>query len=134
MYAIMIEIGLKGKQEIVVTEEVTADKVGSGLVKVLATPMLVALMEKTCNDAMLPLLDAGQGTVGTHIDISHCAATPIGMRVWCECELVEVDRRRLLFEVKAFDDCGLVGEGRHERFVIDMAKFQAKVDAKKESR
>ena len=113
-----------------VTEEVTADRIGSGLVKVFATPMMIALIEQTCNESVVPYLEPGQGTVGTHVDVSHCAATPVGMRVWCDSELVEVDRRRLVFAVKAYDECGLIGEGRHERFVIDSAKFQAKIDAK----
>lgn len=126
----MIETGIKGRHERVVDESVTADKVGSGLVKVFATPMMVALMEQTCYESVLPHLEEGQGTVGTHIDVSHCAATPLGMKVWCESELVEVDRRRLLFRVAAYDERGLIGEGRHERFVIDMQKFQAKVDGK----
>ena len=113
-----------------VTEEVTADRIGSGLVKVFATPMMIALIEQTCNESVVPYLEPGQGTVGTHVDVSHCAATPVGMRVWCDSELVEVDRRRLVFAVKAYDECGLIGEGRHVRFVIDSAKFQAKIDAK----
>jgi predicted thioesterase len=127
----MITIGLKGHLEQRVTEEVTADRIGSGLVKVFATPMMIALIEQTCNESVVPYLEPGQGTVGTHVDVSHCAATPVGMRVWCDSELVEVDRRRLVFAVKAYDECGLIGEGRHERFVIDSAKFQAKIDAKK---
>ena len=126
----MIAIGLKGHLEQTVTEEVTADRIGSGLVKVFATPMMIALIEQTCNESVVPYLDEGQGTVGTHVDVSHCAATPVGMRVWCDSELVEVDRRRLVFAVKAYDECGLIGEGRHERFIIDSAKFQAKIDAK----
>ena len=126
----MIAIGLKGHLEQTVTEEVTADRIGSGLVKVFATPMMIALIEQTCNESVVPYLDEGQGTVGTHVDVSHCAATPVGMRVWCDSELVEVDRRRLVFDVKAYDECGLIGEGRHERFIIDSAKFQAKIDAK----
>ena len=126
----MITIGLKGHLEQVVTDEVTADRIGSGLVKVFATPMMIALIEQTCNDSVTPLLEPGQGTVGTHVDVSHCAATPVGMKVWCDSELVEVDRRRLVFAVKAYDECGLIGEGRHERFIIDSAKFQAKIDAK----
>lgn len=126
----MITIGLKGHLEQRVTEEVTADRIGSGLVKVFATPMMIALIEQTCNESVVPYLEPGQGTVGTHVDVSHCAATPVGMRVWCDSELVEVDRRRLVFAVKAYDECGLIGEGRHERFVIDSAKFQAKIDAK----
>ena len=127
----MIAIGLKGHLEQTVTEEVTADRIGSGLVKVFATPMMIALIEQTCNESVVPYLEPGQGTVGTHVDVSHCAATPVGMRVWCDSELVEVDRRRLVFAVKAYDECGLIGEGRHERFIIDSAKFQAKIDAKK---
>ena len=126
----MIAIGLKGQLEQTVTEEVTADRIGSGLVKVFATPMMIALIEQTCNESVVPYLDEGQGTVGIHVDVSHCAATPVGMRVWCDSELVEVDRRRLVFDVKAYDECGLIGEGRHERFIIDSAKFQAKIDAK----
>jgi len=126
----MIEKGIKGHLEQVVTPEVTADRIGSGLVQVFATPMMIALIEQTCNESVVPYLEAGQGTVGTHIDVSHCAATPVGMRVWCDSELVEVDRRRLVFSVKAYDECGLIGEGQHERFVIDSAKFQAKAEGK----
>ena len=126
----MMTIGLKGHLEQTVTDEVTADRIGSGLVKVFATPMMIALIEQTCNESVVPFLDEGQGTVGTHVDVSHCAATPVGMKVWCDSELVEVDRRRLVFAVKAYDECGLIGEGRHERFIIDSAKFQAKIDAK----
>lgn len=126
----MMTIGLKGHLEQTVTEEVTADRIGSGLVKVFATPMMIALIEQTCNESVVPFLEEGQGTVGTHVDVSHCAATPVGMRVWCDSELVEIDRRRLVFAVKAFDECGLIGEGRHERFIIDSAKFQAKIYAK----
>jgi len=126
----MIETGIQGHREQIVTPDLTADRIGSGLVQVFATPMLVALMEQTCNESVTPLLEPGQGTVGTHIDISHSAATPVGMKVWCDSILVETDRRRLVFTVKAYDECGLIGEGRHERFIIDNAKFQSKIDAK----
>lgn len=126
----MIEPGIKGHYEQVVTDELCADKIGSGLVKVFATPMMIALMEQTCNESVTPQLEAGQGTVGTHINVSHCAATPVGMRVWCDSELVEVDRRRLVFKVAAYDERGLIGEGAHERFIIDSAKFQEKIDRK----
>lgn len=114
-----------------VTPEVTADRIGSGLVQVFATPMMVALIEQTCLESVAPLLEEGQGTVGTLVNVSHCAATPVGMKVWCESVLREVDRRRLVFDVKAYDECGLIGEGCHERFIIESAKFQAKIDAKK---
>lgn len=126
----MIAIGTKGRLEEVVTKEKSAARVGSGLVEVYATPMLVALMERTCNESVMDQLEPGQGTVGTMVNVTHSAATPVGMRVWCESELVEVDRRRLVFKVKAFDEQGVVGEGFHERFVIDQARFMAKVSAK----
>lgn len=126
----MIEKGIKGRLEQTVTPEMSAARVGSGLVDVFATPMMVALIEQTCYESVLPHLDEGQGTVGTLVNVSHLSATPIGMRVWCESELVEVDRRRLVFKVKAFDECGLIGEGTHERFVIDTAKFMEKLKSK----
>jgi predicted thioesterase len=126
----MITTGIKGRLERTVTDELTAAHIGSGLVKVFATPMMIALIEQTCYESVLPYLEEGQGTVGTLVNVTHSAATPVGMRVWCESQLVEVDRRRLVFEVKAYVQCGLIGEGRHERFVIDSAKFQAKIDAK----
>ena len=126
----MITTGIKGRLERTVTDGLTAAHIGSGLVKVFATPMMIALIEQTCYESVLPYLEEGQGTVGTLVNVTHSAATPVGMRVWCESQLVEVDRRRLVFEVKAYDQCGLIGEGRHERFVIDSAKFQAKIDAK----
>ena len=127
----MIEKGIKGHLEQTVTDELCADRIGSGLVKVFATPMMIALIERTCNESVTPLLDPGQGTVGTRIDISHCAATPVGMRVWCDSELTEVDRRRLVFSVRAYDQCGLIGEGTHERFIIDSDRFQQKANEKK---
>ena len=126
----MILSGIKGRLEQTVTPEMSAARVGSGLVDVFATPMLVALVEQTCYESVLPYLDEGQGTVGTLVNVSHLSATPIGKRVWCESDLTEVDRRRLVFNVKAFDDCGLIGEGTHERFVIDTARFMEKLAAK----
>lgn len=122
--------GIKGRQEQVVTYELTAAHVGSGLAPVFATPMMIALMENTCAISVANELAEGESTVGTRIDITHDAATPVGMKVWCESELIEVDRRRLVFDVKAYDEAGLIGQGRHERFVINNEKFMAKVNAK----
>ena len=122
----MVEKGIKGRREQTVTPEMSAARVGSGLVEVFATPMMVALIEQTCLESVLPYLEEGQGTVGTLVNVAHTAATPIGMRVWCESELVEVDRRRLVFKVKAYDECGLIGEGAHERFIIDKERFLLK--------
>lgn len=125
-----MEIGIKGREEITVTKEVTAARIGSGLVEVFATPMMIALMENTCAQSVLPHLQASESTVGTHVNVSHCAATPVGMKVYCESELIEVERRKLTFKVAAYDERGLIGEGVHERFVIDNEKFQAKINAK----
>ncbi len=122
----MLTLGIKGTAEVLVTDDITARQVGSGTVAVLATPMMIALMEKTCLQSVRPFLEEGQDTVGTRVDVSHSAATPVGMTVRCESELVEIDRRRLVFRVTAYDDAGVVGEGTHERFVIDIEKFQAK--------
>ena len=126
----MLTIGIKGSADLLVTEHLTAKEVGSGTVAVLATPMMIALMEKTCLLSVRPFLDEGQDTVGTQVHVSHTAATPIGMRVYCDSELIEIDRRRLVFRVTARDDAGVVGEGTHERFVIDTERFQAKALAR----
>lgn len=126
----MIQTGSKGRREQTVTPEMSAARIGSGLVEVFATPMMVALIEQTCLESVLPQLEEGQGTVGTLVNVTHVSATPVGMRVWCESELVEVDRRRLVFKVKAYDECGLIGEGTHERFIIDNAKFMEKIKNK----
>ncbi len=126
----MITPGIKNQLRQTVTDQMTADRVGSGLAQVFATPMMIALMEQTCAESVAPLLPEGQSTVGTHLNVSHCSATPIGMEVWCDSELIEVDRRRLVFNVKAYDACGLIGEGEHERFIIDNAKFQANTESK----
>lgn len=127
----MLTTGMSLEQKIVVTEKVTADNFGSGILPVYATPCMIGLMENTANLCVQPHLDEGCGTVGTSVNIKHVAATPIGMTVTCVAKLVEIDRRRLVFEIKAFDEAGLIGEGIHERFIIDNEKFMAKVNAKK---
>lgn len=126
----MLEPGLKGRQESVVTEDLLAKNIGSGLVKVYATAMMIALIEKAAVYSVEPYLEEGQGTVGTHVNVSHCSATPLGMKVWAETELIEIDRRKLVFKVAAYDERGLIGEGLHERFIIDNERFQAKADSK----
>ncbi|MCR4842436.1 MAG: thioesterase family protein [Eubacterium sp.] len=113
-----------------VTRELCAAQVGSGLLDVYATPMMIALMENVASTGVAEYLEEGQGTVGTKINVDHVSATPIGMKVTVEAELVEVDRRRLVFSVKAFDEAGLIGEGTHERFIIDNEKFFSKAQGK----
>ena len=126
----MLKTGIKGHQEATVTENMLAQNVGSGLVRVYATAMMIAIIEKAAVLSVEPYLEEGQGTVGTLVNVSHCSATPLGMKVWADTELVEIDRRRLVFKVAAYDERGLIGEGMHERFIIDNAKFQAKADSK----
>lgn len=130
----MLQPGIKGRQEVVVTENNSANALGSGLLEVFATPAMIALMEKTAWQSVAPDLNDGEGTVGTMLNIRHTAATPLGMRVWCESELVEVDGRRLVFRVEAYDETGKIGEGEHERFVINNRKFMTKAMAKKENK
>ena len=125
-----ISVGAVGTASAVVTPENTAAAVGSGALPVFATPYMIALMENAACNAIADGLEEGQSSVGTKLDVSHDAATPVGMHVTARAELVEVDRRRLVFEVKAFDECGQIGVGRHERFIINNEKFIAKANAK----
>lgn len=125
-----METGICGVQTIVVTEQQTAKHLGSGELAVFATPCMIALMENTAYRSVQPYLEPGQGTVGTLLNVKHLAATPVGMEVRCETKLIEVDRKRLVFEVKAFDACGLIGEGVHERFIVDNQRFMQKAESK----
>ena len=128
----MLTIGIKGREEVMVTEENTAKAMGSGTLDVFATPAMTALMEKTAWKSVAPFLEDGDGTVGTLLQITHDAPTPLGMKVFCESELLEIDGRRLVFHVAAFDAKGKIGEGRHERFVINNERFAAKAEKKRE--
>lgn len=125
-----VEIGLKGRAETVVTEENVAGAVGSGLAPVFATPCMIALMEQAAAGAVQPCLGPGESSVGTHLDVSHDAATPIGMRVWAEAELTAVQGRRLSFAVTAYDEAGVIGRGVHQRAIVQGDKFLARVQAK----
>ncbi|MBO7404917.1 MAG: thioesterase family protein [Clostridia bacterium] len=126
----MLETGIKGYGETVVTEALTARVFGSGELDVFATPAMIALAEKTALKSVADRLEPGQGTVGTRVDIAHLAATPLGMKVRCETELIEVDRRRLTFSVRVYDGVEKIAEGTHERFIIDNEKFLKKACSK----
>ena len=126
----MLEIGIKGSGEAAVTEDLTAKAMGSGELPVYATPAMIALIEETAWRSVAPTLEPGQGTVGTKLDISHLAATPLGRRVRCETVLTEIDRRRLVFSAVVYDEAGKIGEGTHERFIVDSERFLAKADAR----
>lgn len=128
----MIQIGITGSQKTIVTKENTAEHMLSGLLPVYATPSMIAFMEYTCSESVRPMLDEGMGTVGTLVNIKHLCASPIGSHIRCECELIELDGRRLVFAVRAYDDFDLIGEGTHERFIIKEAKFMDKIAEKQE--
>ena len=125
-----IELGLKGREETVVCEANTAAAVGSGLVPVFATPFMIALMEGAAAKAVLPYIGEDEGTVGTHLNVAHSAATPIGMKVWAEATVTAVEGKKIAFDVVAYDEAGEIGRGTHERFIIKPEKFLAKVQAK----
>ena len=122
--------GLKAETEITVTETDTAARWGSGLVPVYSTPALVGQIENTAVVALTGQLPAGQTTVGGRIDVRHLAPTPVGMKVRAAAELVEVEGRKLVFKIEAWDAVEKIGEATHERFIIDEAKFMARVQAK----
>ena len=126
----MLTLGIKGKEETLVTEANSAKTMESGTLDVFATPAMTALMEKTALDSVAPFLEEGATTVGTALDIRHTAATPVGLEVVCRSTLTAVDGRRLVFSLSVEDACGPVGEGTHERFIVAAAKFQSKADAK----
>ena len=121
-----VTVGSKGRAACVVNDQNTAAAVGSGLLPVFATPQMIALMENAAVDATQASLEEGQGTVGTRLDVSHDAATPVGMQVWAEAEVTAVDGRKLTFA-----ETGPIGKGTHERFIIQNDKFLAKAQGKK---
>lgn len=129
----MLQVGIKGQQSVTVDNAITARVMGSGSLDVYATPAMIALIEKAAMLSVAPELEPGQGTVGTDLKVQHLASTPVGMTVTAKTELVEIDRRRLVFTAEVYDEVGLVGKGTHERFIIDEAKFQAKTDGKKKA-
>ncbi len=124
-------IGLAGQASITVTPEVTARHMGSGAVQVFATPEMVRLMEKAAVAALRERLAPGQQSVGTWVNVRHLASTPLGATVTARAELVAVDGRRLTFHVSASDGVDTIGEGTHERTLIDMARFEARAEAKR---
>ena len=126
----MLQVGIRGSGEAVVTEALTAKAMGSGELPVYATPAMLALVEETAWKSVAPALEPGQGTVGTKLDLAHLAATPLGRKVRCETELIGIDRRRLTFSAVIYDEAGKIGEGSHERFIVDNERFLAKADGR----
>ena len=128
----MLKAGITGKQEVIADESNSAKTMGSGTLDVFATPAMIALMEKTAWTSVADELEDGCGTVGISLNVAHSAPTPLGMKVTCESELTAVDGRKLTFSVKAYDEKGVIGEGTHERFIIQNEKFQKKANQKKD--
>lgn len=128
--------GLKHTSSIAIDEQLTVPRVSAALSAfadmppVFATAYMVGFIEATCIEALAPFLDAGEATVGTHVDVSHVAATPVGMRVTADVELIEADARKLRFKVICRDDADVICEGFHERSVINRDRFMTRVEAK----
>lgn len=127
----MLETGMTGQGETIVTMDNTAKAMGSGDLQVFATPAMIALMEQTAYQSVAEELEEGMTTVGTYVSVKHMAPTPVGMKVTCRTELMKADGKALTFHVEAFDDNGLIGDGTHERYIVGKEKFQKKADSKK---
>lgn len=119
--------GLCHSETLMVEYKDTAAVYGSGALEVFATPAMIALMEKTCLESVNSKIGEGNTTVGISVNIKHLKASPVGATIRCDAKLIEVDRRRLVFEVQCFEGDVLIGEGIHERFVVDSAKFMGKL-------
>jgi len=136
--SVNLQPGLRHSRTIAVSEALAVPALGrlfgaaTEMPPVFATANMIALVEWTCVEALAPYIAADQRTVGTHVDISHCAATPVGMQVTAEVELVEVDGGRLRFRVVCRDEKETIGEGFHERFVIDHRRFMNRLAKKRE--
>lgn len=122
--------GLRAEFELTVTDADTAAQWGSGLIPIYSTPALVGAMEKTAVLALEGHLPTGQTSVGGRIEVRHLAPTPVGMKVRVAAELIEVEGRKLVFKIEAWDEVEKIGEASHDRFMIDEAKFMAKVQSK----
>jgi len=125
-----LQIGMTAEKSEKVTENNTALKYGSGGVAVYATPAMIGIMEGTCLAAVDPFLPEGMSTVGIHLDVKHTAATPVGMSVRATAKLIEISGKRLTFTVEAYDNKEKIGEGTHQRYIIDLAKFLQKAQEK----
>ena len=122
--------GLRGNASLVVADEHTAPRVGSGAIRVLATPVMINLFEAAALDAVERRLPAGHQSLGTVLDIRHIAATPVGMRVTASAVVEKIEGRTVFFRVEAHDERELIGDGRHERVVVNVARFDERVQRK----
>ena len=127
-----IEAGMTGEASITVGEEQTAPRIGSGKIPVLATPVMINLMEAAALEAVEHLLPEGHQSLGTHLDVSHVAATPVGLKVRATAEVTAVEGRKIHFRVEAHDEAELIGAGSHVRVVVEVARFDRRVQKKLE--
>lgn len=118
-----IKVGLKHEVEIVVEKEDVAKVMGSGTVEVMATPKMIALMENAAYKAIDEYIGEDNVTVGTHMDAKHLAATPVGMKVRAIAEVIEVEGKKIVFKVEAYDEKDIIGKGKHTRFIVNEKKF-----------
>lgn len=123
--------GAKGEDKLLVTSDVAISFLEMEEARVLSTPQMIGFMERTCRNTVLPLLEPGHDTVGTHVNVAHLAAAPIGAVVTCKVEATAVNDRRIQFRVEVWNDAEKVGEGTHERTIINVAKFATRLAAKK---
>jgi fluoroacetyl-CoA thioesterase len=126
-----IPIGTTGEEKLLVTSEVAISFLGTEGARVLSTPHMIGYMERTSRNTVLPLLDPGYDTVGTHVNVAHLAAVPMGMTVTFRAEVTKVSDKRVEFRVEAWDETEKIGEGTHERAIINVAKFATRLAAKK---
>jgi predicted thioesterase len=126
-----IPIGARHEEKLLVTNENAINFLGLEGARVLSTPHMIGYMERTCRNLVLPLLEEGHDTVGTHVNVAHLAAAPMGMMVIFKAEVTGVQDRRVQFRVEAFDEKEKIGEGTHERAIINIAKFATRLAAKK---
>jgi fluoroacetyl-CoA thioesterase len=125
-----IAVGMKEEQVFGVEEEHTARHVGSGSLRVLATPSMIGFMERVALDLMQRNLPDGYSSVGVWVDVRHLAATPAGARVRVACQVIQIDGRKVDFQVEAWDEVEKIGEGRHQRVAIDVSRFLQRLQAK----
>lgn len=125
-----IEAGLEGRADLTVGEQHTAPSIGSGAIHVLGTPVMINLMEAAALNAVEHLLPEGHQSLGIHLDVSHVAATPVGMKVHATAKVTAVDGNRVSFRVEAHDESDLIGEGTHERVVVNVERFDKRVRKK----
>ena len=122
-----LQIGIKGEKQIIVETKDTASQYGSGLIDVFATPAMIGLMEVTAQLSVQVYLEKGYITLGTEVSVKHLKATAVGKKVVCQTELKEIDGRKLIFDVRAYDESGEIGCGTHERFIVNKEKFLKKL-------